>query len=137
MKKILLFALCICMWEVPQAFAANNEEYQPPTTAGLVIFSDMKFSARKGEYYGLQIIMVPFNVDHSHSIEKILWRVGNGRLEAPLMVDYMQEKRAIRITVPEGRDQGEWLLTPEGKNGLLAQGPHGMHHELKSVVLTQ
>jgi hypothetical protein len=70
---------------------AHSEEFENQPT-GLRIYTAMNFIPEEGEYYGLQIIVVP-----SYEGTKIVWRSDEGRLQAPLLLDVAQNGHSISV----------------------------------------
>lgn len=124
LTRILALAILMLIVTSTASHAANNDEL----TIGLRIYSGMNFVKAEGEYYGLQIVVVPY-----FRGQKILWRSGSGHLESPLLLDVVREGKKMKVVVPEGDDNfGEWILSQDGKI-LHAQGPRDLHFDLREV----
>jgi hypothetical protein len=92
----------------------------------------MNFIPEEREYYGLQVILIPYSND-TGIFWKIVWRSGEGHLQAPLLLDVTRLGQSIRVVVPETGDQGEWELSIE--NGVIhAVGPRGLHFDLQEMA---
>lgn len=97
--------------------------------AGLSVYSDLNFVAIEGEYYGLQIIIVPY-VQGVDRREKLLWRSAGGRLDEPLLLDVTRVGNTLKVHVPKENDfSGEWTLMFKGR-ALHASGPRGFQFDL-------
>jgi hypothetical protein len=100
-----------------------------PARLGLRTYSDMNFNKLEGEFYGLQVVIVPYSGG-----QKILWRSGGGKLDPPLLLDAVKEGNGWKIVVPENSDFfGEWTLSFDRKT-LRAIGPRGLQFDLKEVT---
>jgi hypothetical protein len=97
---------------------------------GIRLYSSMSFVKTEGEFYGLEIVLVPY----SRGL-KVLWRSGSGRLDPPLLLDAIQETNQVKVIVPETNDLfGEWTLSQNGRL-LHAKGPRDLHFDLKEHIL--
>ena len=76
---------------------------------------------------------MPYKSNYGARKEKVLWRSGNGNLDTPLLLDAMRDGDQLTLIVPdENPEHGRWLLKLK-RDGLSAEGPHGLHHELKKT----
>jgi hypothetical protein len=110
-------------------FAEADERY---SYGGLAIFSDLALNATEGEFYGLQIAIVPY--DSSGGVgQKVLWRSAGGKLDAPLLLDAIKVGDTFKVHVPEENDSaGDWTLSVKG-NFMAAVGPRGLKFNLKRL----
>jgi hypothetical protein len=100
----------------------------PKSRAYLSIYTDLNYIEEAGEFYGLQVVIVPYTGG-----TKILWRSGSGKIETPLLLEANKIGGAYKVTVPEDEsDHGEWTLTMVG-NVLHAVGPRGLKFDLREL----
>ena len=126
-RFLVMTALVILSASMP-AYAI--ERIDP--AVGLKVYSGMNYIKGEDEYYGLQIVIVPYSQG-----QKILWRSGNGRLDPPLLLDVSQEGKDMLVTLPEGDDNyGEWVLSLKGKM-LRARGPRDLHFDLRELSTSE
>jgi hypothetical protein len=108
------------------AFGAHAAEIDQK--AGLRVYTAMNFVPEEREFYGLQIIVIPYSEG-----TKILWRSGEGRLVAPLLLDVTRVGQSWRVVVPETGDHGVWELSIQ--NGVMhAAGPRDLHFDLQELT---
>jgi hypothetical protein len=125
-KRIVVLVISLLIGAPAETDASSNQD----VTAGIRMYAEMSFNKVEGEYYGVQVVIVPY-----YQGLKVLWRTASGRVNAPLLLDAVRENSIIKITVPESSDDfGEWKLSVEG-NVLRAQGPRDLHFELREVEL--
>lgn len=97
-------------------------------TVGMRVYSQMNYTPSEGEFYGLQVAIVPYSKG-----QKILWRSGSGRLDEPLLLDAVGNGDVLKVVVPEENDQfGEWTLSQDGKV-IHARGPRDLHFDLREI----
>lgn len=103
---------------------------QSNSAAQMHIYSGLNYTEGEGEYYGLQIAMVPFKGG-----QKILWRSAGGYLDEPILLNGVTKGGVITVQVPNDRDDaGTWTLRMQ-KDGIHADGPRGLKFKLKELPL--
>jgi hypothetical protein len=116
----------------PTAGAADKTN----SGAGLAVYSDMNFIELEGEFSGLQIVLVQY-IDGDKRRQKVLWRSAAPFLNAPLLLDAVENGNVLKVVVPQGNDHaGAWTLTLRDKV-IDAVGPNDMKYSLKRISARQ
>lgn len=120
--RIVLFCLSLFF------FSATASADQANSVAGAEVYSAMSLIAEEGEFYGVQIILIPFGNGN-----KVLWREGDGQLAPPILLDPVRTKEGFCVTVPDAYQQfGVWNLKVDGSM-IHADGPRSLHFDLKKL----
>lgn len=89
-------------------------------------FSSIAFNRDAGDYYGLELTLVPYTGG-----VYVLWRGASGRIEAPRLLEAVPKGRGWVLQLPVDDDApGEWVIEPHGKD-LVAKAPTGVTFRLK------
>ena len=128
MSVRVIFVLILLALSPGLSVAASPKSSQK--TLGLRVFSGLVVHPTEGDVNGLQIIFVPSDFG-----DKIIWRFGAGRVNAPLVLDVSMSGDVWKVTVPPGNDvAGDWTLLLKG-GVLQAIGPRDLKFTLKEMSI--